>query len=261
MIVILDLILELIFPFVKELKQVPPNAHHHLDLFHHSIETVRQIELLYQTSEPEVKAHLDRVDFGGFTRLAHLKLSAFMHDIGKFSTWFIEKDTGRHRFYKHDDVGSKMAPEILRRLVFSNKQIKYVQKMIKNHMYATMVVCSPELTDKIMMRYVRKMEDDAIDAIIIGKADRLSALGPEITKEMVDENLSLLDKLLKFYLDSLETIKPLPKLLDGNEIMEMLNITPSPKLGRILNELHEAQLNGDITTKEQAVGFVKNLEK
>lgn len=251
-------ILELIFPFVKELKQVPPNAHHHLDLFHHSIETVRQIELLYKESMPEVKEHLDRVDFGGFPRLAHLKLSAFMHDIGKFSTWFIEKDTGRHRFYKHDDAGSKMAPEILRRLAFSNKQIKYVQKMIKNHMYATMVVCSPELTDKIMMRYVRKMEDDAIDAIIIGKADRLSALGPEITQKMVDKNLFLLDKLLKFYLDSLETIKPLPKLLDGNEIMKILNIEPSPALGKILNALHEAQLNGDILTKDQAVEFVKN---
>ena len=131
--------------------------------------------------------------------------------------------------------------------------------MIKNHMYATMVVCSPDLSDKIMMRYVRKMEDDAIDAIMIGKADRLSALGPEITEEMVNENLTMLDKLLNFYLDNLETLKPLPKLLDGNEIMEILNIKPSPKLGKILNELHEAQLNGDITTKEQAVEFVKEL--
>ena len=33
-------ILEILFPFVKELKKVPPNSHHHLDLFHHSIETV-----------------------------------------------------------------------------------------------------------------------------------------------------------------------------------------------------------------------------
>ena len=253
-------ILELIFPFVKELKQVPPNAHHHLDLFHHSIETVRQIELLYQTSMPEVKEHLEKVDFGGFSRLAHLKLSAFMHDIGKFSTWFIEEDTGRHRFYKHDDVGSKMAPGILRKLSFSNRQIKYVQKMIKNHMYATMVVCSPELTDKIMMRYVRKMEDDSIDAIIIGKADRLSARGPEITNEIVEENLTMLDKLLKFYLESLKTIKPLPKLLDGNEIMELLNITPSQELGKILNALHEEQLNGDITTKEEAIEFVKSFK-
>ena len=254
-------ILELIFPFIKELKQVPPNAHHHLDLFHHSIETVRQIELLYSQSQSKVKEHLDKIDFGGFSRLAHLKLSAFMHDIGKFSTWFIEQETGRHRFYKHDDVGAKMAPEILKNLMFSNKQIKYIQKMIKNHMYATMIVCSPELTDKIMMRYVRKMEDDSIDAIIIGKADRLSALGPEITKEMVNENITMLDKLLNFYIDSLETITPLPKLLDGNEIMEILNIKPSPQLGKILNELHEAQLNGDITTKHQAIEFIKSLNQ
>ena len=41
-------LLELIFPFVKELKQVPPNLHHHLDLFHHSIETVKQVQMLYE---------------------------------------------------------------------------------------------------------------------------------------------------------------------------------------------------------------------
>ena len=40
-------VLEMYFPFVKELKQVPPNLHHHLDLFHHSVETVKQIGILY----------------------------------------------------------------------------------------------------------------------------------------------------------------------------------------------------------------------
>ena len=254
-------ILELIFPFVKELKQVPPNSHHHLCLFHHSIETVRRIQQLYDKSDKIIKDHLDKIDFGGFPRLAHLKLAGFMHDIGKFSTWFIEPETGRHRFYKHDDVGSKMAPEILKRLMFSNKQINYIKLMIKNHMYATMVVCSPELSDKIMMRYVRKMEDNSIDAIIIGKADRLSALGPDITKEIVEENLIMLDKLQNFYLNSLETIKPLPKLLDGNEVMKILNISPSPKLGEILSSLHEAQLQGDINNKEEALIWLQKLKK
>ena len=100
-------ILEEIFPFVKELKQVPPNSHHHLDLFHHSIETVKQIQILYDTSDDVVQQHLAKVDFGGFSRLSHLKLAGFLHDIGKFSTWTIEE--GKHRFIKHDDVGSKLA--------------------------------------------------------------------------------------------------------------------------------------------------------
>ena len=252
-------ILEYIFPFVKELKQVPPNAHHHLDLFHHSIETVRQIEILYKNSPDKVKEHLDRIDFGGFSRLAHLKLAAFMHDIGKFSCWTIEEDTGRHRFIKHDDAGSKMAPRVLKPLAFSNKQIDYIQTIIKHHMYATAVVCSPELNNKVMMRFVRKAKENAIDMIIIAKADRLSALGPEITPEMVEENISLLNVLQNFYLETIETLKPLPKLLDGNEIMKMFNLTPSPKLGEILNNLHEAQINGDIQTKEDAINYIEQL--
>lgn len=251
-------ILSQLFPFVEELKQVPPNLHHHLDLFHHSVETVRQVGLLYENSSDKVKSHLEIVDFGGFSRLAHLRLAAFMHDIGKFSTWTIEEDTGRHRFIKHDDVGAKLAKPILKNMCFSNKQIDYITLMIKKHMYPTMVVQSPELTDKVMMRFVRKMEDNAIDNILIAQADRLSAQGPEITKEIVEENITALNKLLAFYLQAQETIKPLPKLLDGNDVMKILNIKPSPILGQVLNGLHEAQISGDITTKEEAISFVKN---
>lgn len=250
-------ILEEIFPFVKELKQVPPNAHHHLDLFHHSIETVRQIECLFDNASDEVKEHLSRIDFGGFSRLAHLKLAGFMHDIGKFPTWTIEE--GKHRFIKHDDVGAKMSVKILKDLHFSNKQIDYISSMIKYHIYPSHVMTSPQITEKIMMRYVRKMDKNSIDAIILAQADRLSARGPEITDEIVERNITSLNMLLRFYLEVHETLKPLPKLLDGNDVMKILNIKPSKKLGDIMNALHEAQISGDVTTKEHAVEFIKTL--
>ena len=252
-------ILDRYFPFVKKLKQVPPNPHHHLDLFHHSVETVRQIEILYNNSSEEVKSHMDKIDFGGFSRIAHLKLAGFLHDIGKFSTWTIEQNTGRHRFIKHDDVGAKMAKVILKNMCFSNKQIEYLALMIKNHMYPTAVVSAPELSEKVMMRFVRKMGDNAIDNILIAQADRLSARGPEITEEIVEENISLLNKLLCFYLESKKTLKPLPKLLDGNEVMSILDIKPSRQLGEIMEALNEAQISGDVLTKEDAIAFVKTL--
>ena len=248
-------ILEEIFPFVKELKQVPPNSHHHLDLFHHSIETVKQIQCLYDNASDEVKIHLEKVDFGGFTRLAHLKLAGFMHDIGKFSTWAIEE--GKHRFIKHDDVGAKLSVKYLKDLHFSNRQIDYISSMIKYHIYPSHVMTSPQITEKIMMRYVRKMDINSIDAIILAQADRLSARGPEITDEIVERNISSLNMLLKFYLEAQESLKPLPKLLSGNEVMEILGIKPSPKLGEIMEALHEAQISGDVLTKEHAVDFVK----
>lgn len=249
-------LLEEIFPFVNELKQVPPNSHHHLDLFHHSIETVKQVQLLYENASDVVKEHLDRIDFGGFSRLAHLKLAAFMHDIGKFSTWTIEE--GKHRFIKHDDVGAKMSIKILKKLHFSNKQIDYISSMIKYHIYPSHVMNSPQITEKIMMRYVRKMDKNAIDAIILAQADRLSARGPEITDEIVERNITSLNMLLKFYLEARETLKPLPKLLDGNDVMKILNIKPSKRLGEIMDALHEAQISGDVLTKDHAIEFVKN---
>ena len=251
-------LLEKIFPCVTEMKKVPPNTHHHLDLFHHVVETVKQIEILYNKISGFEKEHLDAVDFGGFPRINHLKLAGFLHDIGKFSTWTIEEG-GRHRFIKHDDIGSKMVVPLLRDLKFSKKQIEYISCMIKNHIYPSNVIVAPNLNEKVMMRYVRKMDDNVIDNIILAKADRLSARGVDITEEIVNANISGLDKLLDFYLSKKDSLAPLPKLIDGREIMEILNIKPSPKLGEIINAINEAQLNGDITTHDEAVNYIKNL--
>ena len=251
-------ILEELFPYVKEMKKVPPNTHHHLDLFHHVVETVRNIEELYLNSTKEEKEHLDSVDFGGFARINHLKLAGFLHDIGKFSTWTIE-ESGRHRFIKHDDIGAKMAIPFLKDLKFSKKQIEYISTMIKTHIYPSNVIDAPDLNEKVKMRYLRKMGVDVIDNIYLAKADRLSARGEAITEEIVKANLDGLDALLKFYLEKRETLKPLPKLLDGKEIMEIKGIKQSPDLGKIISALKEAQLNGDVNSKDEAIDFVKGL--
>ena len=269
-------VLEIIFPCVKDIKKIPPNTHHHLDLIHHVIETVKQIELQYESSDGEIKEHLDKIDFGGYPRINHLKLAGFLHDIGKPSTWTLEEDgktiwshtSGtdypknkqyRHRFIKHELVGEKIVKPMLKDLKFSNKQIEYISSMIRYHIYPSNVIVSPNLDNKVMMRYVRKMEENVIDNIILAKADRLSAQGEAVTKEMVENNLNGLTKLLNFYLEVKPTLKPLPKLLDGEEIMQILGIQQSPILGKIINELHEAQLNEEVNTKEEAIEFIKHF--
>ncbi len=256
-------LLELIFPCVSDMKKVPKNSHHHLDLIYHSIETVRQIELQYANAKNEVKEHLDRVDFGGYPRINYLKLAGFLHDIGKYSTWTIETENGkeRHRFIKHDIIGEKMVIPLLKELKFSNKQIDYVSNMIRFHIYPSNVISSPNLDNKVMMRYIRKIENNVIDNIILAKADRLSAQGPDITKEITEANINGLNKLLDFYIEVKPTLKPIPKLLDGNDIMRILNIKQSPLLGEIIKELHEAQLNQEINTKDDAVEFIKKYNK
>lgn len=230
-----DGVLELIFPFVKEVKKIPPNSHHHLDLIHHLIETVNQIK----TNNPI------------------LKIAAFYHDIGKPSTWTIE-ESGRHRFIGHDTEGAKIAVKELENLKFSNKQISYICKMIKYHIYpATLINASDN--KKAFARFVRKLGIDSPDIIALSRADRLSAQGIAVTKEMIEKSLSHLDELEKYY-ESVKDLIDSPKsLIDGKKIMEILNIKPSKLVGKIIEELKELQLSGDIKTPDEAVNYV--LEK
>lgn len=222
-----------IFPFVDEIKKIPPNTHHHLDLFHHCIETMRTV----RTNSPM------------------LKLAAFCHDIGKPKTHTIEP-SGRHRFIGHDKVGGELIKPILAKLKFSNKQIEYVSLMVANHIYPSALMSSEDVQEKAMIRFIRKLNPYIEDIIELARADRLCARGPLVSDEMVENNLNNLDKLYNFYLKIKPRLEALPKLLDGREIMENLNIKPSPVLGKIINALEEEQIEGRIKTKEEAEKFV-----
>lgn len=49
-------------------------------------------------------------------------------------------------------------------------------------------------------------------------------------------------------------------LLSGSEIMRLLNLQPSKKVGEIKEKLILAQLSGIVKTKEEALNYIKNLE-
>ena len=253
-------VLEEIFPYFKEIKKIPNNSHHHLDLFHHLVESVNQIEKIIPEQNEEIQNYFDE-EFGSATRLAYVKLAAFLHDWGKPSTWTIEEDTSRHRFIGHDNVGAEMIKPVLADLKFSKKQIEYISNMLKYHIYPSQLASDPNLSDKAKLRFYNKLKDNVIDVIMIAHADRNSALGPMITEEMVEQNKKGLQKLLEDYFVERDRLKDLPPLLNGNEIMAILNMKQGKELGEIVKALYNAQIEKTVTTKEQAIKFVKGCKR
>ena len=100
------------------------------------------------------------------------------------------------------------------------------------------------------------MDEDTLDVIILAKADRKSALGIEITKEIVNNNIKNLTKLEKGWFDFCQNNKEIPKLINGLEIMELLKLNSPKKLSSIIKSLHNAQYDGIVKTKEDAEKFL-----
>ena len=250
-------LIDKIFPVMKEVKTIPPNTHHHLDLQHHLIETVRQVQRNYENLPEERRKILDDMEFGNYSRRAFLKFSAFMHDIGKPDTWTIDEETGRHRFIMHDEVGAKKIVPIMSDLKFSKKQIAYVQKMIKFHIYPSSLVREENVGSKARLKFFRKMYPYFEDVIILAMSDRLSAMGEAITTDIIVKNLSNLSILLDECFEFGSAVASPKPFLTGNEVMKISGLKQSKALGDIIKALYAEQLEGNISSREEAIEFVK----
>ncbi|MDD3593870.1 MAG: HD domain-containing protein [Candidatus Gastranaerophilales bacterium] len=248
-----------ILPILEIEEGIPPNSHHHLDLIHHSMETLRQAEYLIEEMPEWVSARFDE-NFNHALKVSSLfKVACLLHDIGKRETWTIEEN-GRHRFINHDEVGAMLLKPVLKQLKFSKAQTAYVTKLVRYHIYPSQLTRSEEAaSQKAINRMFRKLDNETIDVIILAMADRFSALGPEITKQISEDNFNALTIFLNQYKAFAQTKEPLPKLLDGNEIAEFLNIPRGKELGRIIKELQEAQACGEVLSKKDALNFLKNI--
>jgi poly(A) polymerase len=70
----------------------------------------------------------------------------------------------------------------------------------------------------------------------------------------------IVDDLLRFYTDEFNQKSTLP-LVDGEEIMKALGIPQGKAVGMLMNKLKEAEILGRVRTKEDALQFLKNIDK
>ncbi|HWB05899.1 MAG TPA: CCA tRNA nucleotidyltransferase [Verrucomicrobiales bacterium] len=171
-----------------------------------------------------------------------LVLSVLLHDIGKPATWSYDPAEGRIRFNGHDQLGAQMTEEILRRLKFSNDVIHATVEAVANHMKFMHV---QDMRTSRLKRWIASPTFP--DELQLHRVDCLGSNG------MLDNFEFMLHKQEEF---SNEPVLP-PRLIDGHALMD-LGYPGGPELGRILNAAHDAQLEGVITTREEAIAWVRD---
>ncbi len=204
-----------------------------------------------------LRAHLSREVDGGITGFTLLRLGALFHDVGKLKTQTVT-ETGRIRFIGHESVGAEMAAFRLRHLCVSNDGITQVRRIVQHHMRMLSLLNTQEkLSRRAVYRFFRDAGVAGIDVGLLSLADYL-AVHPGVGETAVWQRfLSIVTELFRYYFEQYTEVIAPPVLINGRELMQLLQLQPGPEIGRILRLIEEAQAAGEIYTQEQVVRFAK----
>ena len=171
-----------------------------------------------------------------------LAWGVLLHDVGKPPTFRPASQTGdRIRFDHHVDVGVKMAQGICRRYRFSNDETEQITALVDNHMRFKDVERMKRATLK---RFVRlpKFEEHM-------ELHRLDCMSSH-------RNLDSYQQVQRFLAETPPAEVHPQRVLTGNDLSEM-GYSPGPLFSEILRAVEDAQLEGQISTSQEAKEFVR----
>jgi len=172
---------------------------------------------------------------------ATLAWGVLLHDVGKPPSFRPVSETGdRIRFDGHVEVGVRMTEQICRRFRFSGEDTEQIVALVANHMRFKDVEQMRPATLKRFLRLPRFEEH-----LELHRLDCLSS----------HRRLDIYESLQRILRETpAEQIRP-ARLLTGNDIARM-GYVPGPVFSEILRSLEDAQLEGQIKTREEAEKFV-----
>ena len=169
-----------------------------------------------------------------------LAWGALLHDVGKPPTFRVAPD--RIRFDGHVEVGVRMAEELCHRLHFSNEDTRQIAALVANHMR---FADAERMKESTLKRFLRLPRFD--EHLELHRIDCLSSHGNLALYDFVRERLQQTPE---------EEIRPKP-LLTGEDLIS-LGYQPGPQFRQILSAVEDAQLEGTLHSKDDAMDFVRH---
>ncbi len=263
-----------IFPEVRGWENLDLGTDRALSLLDHALRTLEAAEFiffhledLYPSAFDFLKNHFSQNEEEGISRKALFKFTAFFHDSGKAATACQDEGTGAPRFLDHDREGEKINTAIGRRLKLSRRSLRFISDFTRQHMRIHSLVKAQEVTGRAKYRFFQDLGRDGIDLAILAFSNAV-ALSPFPLRwpfppgmgEKVKKIQKLTEALLRYYFEEF-TRRPGKPLLTGKQIMETLGIPQGELVGLLLNKLREAEISGQVRTREEALQFLKNIDK
>ncbi len=232
-----------VLPELPALKLEVDEHHRHKDVYEHSLIVLEQAIAMEGPSDGPASS-VPGPDLV-------LRLAALLHDIGKPVTRRFEDDNGVGgvSFHHHEVVGAKMTARRMKAMRFDKDTIKSVSRLVELHLrfhgYG-----DGEWTDSAVRRYItdagpllprlHRLTRSDCTTRNVRKARDLSRIYDDLETRIA----ALLEQ------EQLDAVRP---ELDGNEIADILGISPGPVLGRAYKHLLSVRMDQGLIGREAAV--------
>jgi poly(A) polymerase len=252
-----------VLPELDRLHGVEQSHFHHLDVYDHTLEVLReQLELegaldeVFGPLTPDVRAILDEPLADELTRMQALRFAALFHDMAKPDTRR-ELPNGRVSFIGHDAVGEELVKALCRRLRTSEKLASFLGGVTRHHLVLGFLVHERPLDRRATYQYLRTCEPVEIEVTVLSCADRRATRGKN-AEAAIESHLDLAYEVMEPAL--VWRREGAPRVpVRGDELASALGIDRGPQLGRLLEAVREAVFAGEVQDRDQAVGYARAL--
>lgn len=192
----------------------------------------------------------------GTPRRAWLKLAALLHDVAKPQTK-APKPGGGVTFYGHPEQGAALSDTIAKRLRLGRQPAAYLHTIIEEHMRPGQLRTAEVLTARAVARFWRDTGAAGVDVLLHELADHIATRGPML--QPYDWANHLVWSSLLFDAYFAPPPERMQSLVDGNDLLHELSLSPGPIIGYLLGELHEAQAAGELPDRAAALALARDL--
>ena len=278
-------VLPVLLPELPALKGVEQSAPHVHDVWAHTLAVLRRLDEILAVLAPqydEAKSNADLLNgllvlhLGRYRQQigehlaaslntdrsarALLFFTALYHDVCKPQAKSVE-ESGRIRFLGHDEQGALVAMKRGMALHLSNDELDRLKLVIFHHMrvhaLTSRKLAGKDPSRKAIYRFFRDAGEAGVDLILLALADTRATYEQTLTQEQWVACLEVCRSLLEAWYEKAEEIVAPPQLLNGDDLMVELKMSPSRAVGQLLELIKEEQAAGHVSTREEALAFAR----
>jgi tRNA nucleotidyltransferase/poly(A) polymerase len=275
-------LLEQVVPEAASMRYVEQGPPHQFDVWRHTLFTIERLDRILQIAtgrrgddlaanvqfglivsalagvRGQIRGHLSQGWPNERSHSALLVLAALLHDTGKPLTRSTDEQ-GRTRFVEHERASERLAQHRAVALRLSRDETLRLAAIVRHHMRPHWLHSSAPLTPRAIYRFWRDTGPAGVDICLLAMADYLATYGTALDSQNWITYLDTIQSLLERYCLHFEQDIAPPPLVTGEDLVGHFQIEPGPQIGRLLDALREAQIEGQITTREEALARVARL--